>query len=114
MILGMIIGGVSRILVSPDNLENESEKLMIYAALSAMVVGAIALIWWLTSSGPKCPKCDNRKPTVLSKDPQRSRYFEYPGGGPGGGGVSVQLEYKVRYVCNNCGHHWSQIITETS
>jgi len=50
----------------------------------------------------------------MAKEPLKSRYFEYPSGGPGGGGGAMQLVYKVKFGCRNCHHVWTKEITETN
>ncbi|MCB0169621.1 MAG: hypothetical protein KDI02_04210 [Anaerolineae bacterium] len=79
-----------------------------------IVLIIIGVIWYLTRPRPRCPECGSRNVTIMAKEPLKSRYFEYPSGGPGGGGGAMQLVYKVKFGCRNCHHVWTKEITETN
>ena len=74
----------------------------------------IGVVGYLTRPQPRCPECNSRNVNVLAKEPLTSRYFEYPAGGPGGGGGAMQLVYKVKFGCRDCQKVWEKEITETN
>lgn len=86
--------------------------MIITGAIVILII--IGVIWYLTRPRPHCPVCDSLNVVMLAKEPLKSRYFEYPSGGPGGGGVAMQLVYKVKFRCQQCQHTWTKEITETS
>jgi len=61
---------------------------------------------------PRCPECDSRKIGV-NKTTTGFRMSDSGGGGEGGGGARVQMQYDVKYRCNDCQAQWSATETET-
>ncbi|MCB0195838.1 MAG: hypothetical protein KDJ65_28065 [Anaerolineae bacterium] len=72
------------------------------------------IVWYLTKPRPRCPECNSRNVKMFSQEPLSSRYFEYPSGGPGGGGGAMQLVYKAKFRCRDCQKVWEKEITETN
>jgi hypothetical protein len=60
---------------------------------------------------PRCPECGGRKIGV-QKTATGFRTSDF-GGGRGGGGSRVQMQYDVKYQCNDCQTKWTATITET-
>lgn len=82
------------------------------------VVGGLVLAYILVfpflpiGTRPRCPECGSRKIGV-NKTTTGFRSIDYHSGGEGGGYSGVQMQYDIKYHCNNCQAQWSATATET-
>mgnify|MGYP002624595500 CR=1 FL=1 len=60
---------------------------------------------------PRCAECGSRKIGV-QKTTTGFRSTDFGGGGEGGGGSRIQMQYDVKYHCNDCQAQWSAKETE--
>lgn len=83
-----------------------------------MIVGllfvALILVFPFLPIGtrPHCAECGSRKIGV-QKTNTGFRASDFHSGGEGGGYTAVQMQYDVKYRCNDCQAQWSDTITET-
>ena len=83
-----------------------------------LIVGAIALIVLILlpfvpwRRGPRCPERGSRQ-VGRQRKASGMRTSDCGGGGYGGGHSSVQMQYEVRYRCNDCQATWTRTETET-
>ena len=79
-------------------------------------VGALILIlvfpFLPIGTRPRCAECGSRKVGV-QKTTTGFRSTDFGGGGEGGGGSRMQMQYDVKYHCNNCQAQWTATETET-
>lgn len=82
------------------------------------ILGGVALLIILIfpflpiGTHPRCPECGSRKIGV-QKTTTGFRVTDFGGGGEGGGGSRVQMQYDVKYHCNDCRTQWTATATET-
>ena len=61
---------------------------------------------------PRCRECGSKKIGV-QKTVTGMRAVDYSSGEPGGGGASTQLQYDMKYRCNECQAQWTTTATKT-
>lgn len=80
------------------------------------IVGIVALLVIFVlpflpfGTRPRCPECGSRKIGV-NKTTTGFRSSDY--GGEGGSHSAIQMQYDVKYCCNDCQAQWQKSETET-